>query len=302
MTSNASGARGALPGLDELAAVCDQLGLRHTRVTRQRSTSNAVYLLNDEHLVVRLAPDTPVRRRRAETAVALTRWIAEQSDAITVAPTRIPQPVLTADVVATVWPHHPAPPAAPPDLAMPLRGLHALPDPPFEIPEFQPLTRLYEALAIDHERPHPILTDLDHEWLTARADELVEDYHRTEFPLGRGIVHGDAHTGNLVRDGDRWVLIDWDNACRAPKEADLVAGLPDHFHVPSKERAAFLAAYGYDLTTHDEWRLVRDLAELKSLASYIRRSPAHPDIAAQLRTRLRSLQSGDRTVTWRPVP
>ena len=128
---------------------------------------------------------------------------------------------ITAGAVATFWPHRSTIPApTPSDLAVLLRRLHALPEPPFPVPHYRPLHRLHEALALDYDRPHPALAGDDRAWLTARARELLRALEAIQSPLGEGLIHADAHRENLVRDGDEWVLIDWDQTCVGPRELE----------------------------------------------------------------------------------
>ncbi|VFA95282.1 thiamine kinase [Nocardia farcinica] len=141
----------------------------------------------------------------------------------------------------------------------------------------------------------------DREWLRCRAADLVARFDATHFPLGRGLVHADAHTENVVRDGADWKLIDWDNACSGPRELDLAATLPDHFHTPAADRTEFVTAYGYDPLEWPDWTVLRDIVELGSLGSYIRLAPTRPPAAHELRRRLASLRTGDRGVVWKPV-
>ncbi|WP_197289639.1 phosphotransferase family protein [Saccharothrix sp. NRRL B-16348] len=264
--------------------------------------SNAVYLLPHDQVVVRLAPATTLRWERAVTAIEVTRWLATQPAPIALAPTPGEQPVITADAVATFWPLRPTTPTpSPTDLATPLRHLHTLPPPPLTLPHYKPLHRLQEALTLDAQRRAPVLTKDDHAWLTDQTQAVRDAFATTEFPLGLGLVHADVHSENLVRDPTGWLLIDWDQACFGPRELDLIASLPDHFHTPEADRTAFRNAYGYNLTEWNGWRLLRDLAELHSLASYIRLSPNKPAAATELDIRLRSLRSGNRDVQWRAV-
>jgi len=39
------------------------------------------------------------------------------------------------------------------------------------------------------------------------------------------LIHGDAYRGNLLRDGKRVVLADWDAVGAGPREVDLIATL-----------------------------------------------------------------------------
>lgn len=52
-----------------------------------------------------------------------------------------------------------------------------------------------------------------------RFDELAAELHREAAPLV--ITHGEPHPGNVLRDGPRRLLIDWDTAGLAWPERDL---------------------------------------------------------------------------------
>ncbi|MBF6294208.1 aminoglycoside phosphotransferase family protein [Nocardia farcinica] len=290
-----------LPGRAALEDVCGAQGLSTQNARLLHRRSNAVWLVED--VVVRLAPNTPLRRTRAATSIGVTRWLeTTATEPIALAPLPVDQPILTGDAVATLWPYRPTdyrPRTA--DLARLVRRLHAQPAPPVPLPEYRPLHRLREALDIDAARAAPALDPDDRAWLRCRATDLVARFDATHFPLGRGLVHADAHTENVVRDGADWKLIDWDNACSGPRELDLAATLPDHFHTPAADRTEFVTAYGYDPLEWPDWTVLRDIVELGSLGSYIRLAPTCPPAAHELRRRLASLRTGDRGVVWKPV-
>ncbi|MGH7749934.1 MAG: aminoglycoside phosphotransferase family protein, partial [Candidatus Dormibacteria bacterium] len=63
----------------------------------------------------------------------------------------------------------------------------------------------------------------------------------------------------------------------------------------------FSAAYGYDITTWTGWTLIRDLTELHSLASYIRRAATNSAARDELDRRIFSLINDERGVVWRSV-
>lgn len=181
--------------------------------------------------------------------------------------------------------------------------LHAAGDPPpsVSIPTYQPLLRLREALDIDGRRTEPALPDPDRSWLRNRAVELVAEYRDTNWPLGIGLIHADAHRGNTVDGESGWVLIDWDATSTGPRELDPVGTIPAHFHEPDCYRQQFTAAYGYDILTWPGWTLLRDIVELHSIGSYIRPAADNPAAANELHRRVRSLHSGDRSVVWHAV-
>lgn len=291
-----------LPGIDALNAACRIFGADPANARLMHDRSNAVYFLPREQVVTRLAPDTAVRRRRAQTSIEVTRWLAAQPDPIALPPLPGAQPVIAAGAVATFWPHCAiAPPPSLTDLAALLRRLHALPAPPFLIPRYQPLQRLHEALAVDQDRPQPTLNTDDRAWLLDRATTVVDTFAATEFPLGEGLIHGDAHNENLVRDHGEWLLIDWDGTCIGPHELDLLTGIPDHFHELEHDRTRFLTAYGYNILDWPGWTLLRDITELHALGAYIRLAPSKPAAATELYHRIRSLRTGDRSIRWNAI-
>lgn len=290
-----------LPGVADLRRACAEFGVDARDARLLHARSNAVYLLPHENLVARLSPPTSLRQSRANTVIAVTRWLADQAGSVALAPAPGAQPVVLDTVVATFWPFRP-PPKDPSiaDLAGLLRSLHALPAPPFPVQRYQPLTRLRDAIVTDAQRTAPVLSSDDSTWLAGKADELTSRFDEMDFPLGIGLVHADAHTENVAFD-DGWRLIDFDEVCLGPRELDLVGALPDHFHAPQAERERFLTAYGYDLTGWPGWTVLRDITELHSLSSYLRLAPGKAAAADQLRIRIRSLREDDRAVRWHAV-
>ncbi|WP_280296465.1 aminoglycoside phosphotransferase family protein [Nocardia abscessus] len=291
-----------LPGRTAVRAACQEFGVDDQDAQLLHHRSNAVWLLPHADLVVRLAPDTAYRRERAHTAVAVTRWLAAEPLPIALTPASGTQPVIANGAIATFWPYRPSPGRpGPADLGTLVRRLHSVARPPFPVPRYQPLRRLFEALDLDDERTTPALSDSERAWVRARAEALVGQFAQTEFPLGEGLVHVDVHSENAVCDHGQWVLIDWDQCSIGPRELDLVNGLPDHFHQPQHERARFAAAYGYDLLDWLGWTLLRDITELHSLGAYIRLAPSKPAADEELRHRLLSLRADDRAVVWQAV-
>lgn len=293
---------GALPGHHELDAVCVALGLDASGARMLPSRSNAVFHLPAEALVVRLSSATPTNEARATLVVSVTRWIADHGGPA-LAPTTHPQPVQETGTIATLWPFLPSPsiPRAR-DLAGAVRELHHLDAQPPPLPEHQPLARLLEALDLDTARDQPVLPTDTREWLLARVARLQHAYDTISTPLGRGLIHADVQPDNLLQDRDgRWLLIDWDRASHGPRELDLAFAVPDHFNDPDTKRTEFSVAYGHDITAWTGWTLIRDLTELHSLASYIRRAATNPATRDELHRRVDSLVTDEPSVVWRSV-
>lgn len=80
-------------------------------------------------------------------------------------------------------------------------------DQPVPLPNYRPLVSLCRA--IESSRA---VDDDERAWLRDRCAQLLDAYDHLQFVLPSGMIHGDAWRGNLLRDGHRVVLLDWDGA------------------------------------------------------------------------------------------
>ena len=107
-------------------------------------------------------------------------------------------------------------------------------------------------------------------WLADHASGLrgqLEELDRLAVSLdGRDLVvtHGEPHPGNLMRDADRLMLIDWDTVALAPPERDLwMVARPD-----SAELAQYVDETGREVD-HDALACYRLAWDLADVAAYI---------------------------------
>jgi hypothetical protein len=220
-----------------------------------RLFGTAVYHLPAAGAVARIAPLTsPAHLTRMAASVHVTRWLAA-SGFPAVEPLPVNQPLTSHGCVITFWKylpqHGPVPRTA--DLGYLLRALHQLPPPPAPLPAYQPLTAVGRAIQASRA-----IDDDDRSWLSGHHDRLLADYARLTFELPAGIIHGDAWRGNLLRDGHRAALADWDTVSTGPRETDLVPTLQaSRFGMPPAQRDAFITAYGHDIRTWDGYQVLR---------------------------------------------
>jgi aminoglycoside phosphotransferase (APT) family kinase protein len=114
------------------------------------------------------------------------------------------------------------------------------------------------------------------------------------------MIHGDAYRGNLLRDGHRVVLADWDAVSTGPREIDLVPTLQaPRFGLPEAQRDAFISAYGQDIRSWDGYPVLRDIRELSTMSALLRDGHVDPAAAQELQVRLRSLHADDDR-QWKP--
>jgi hypothetical protein len=281
-----------------LAAVCAAAGLDPAGARLIKYTSNAVYRLAADPVVVRLTVGPDAAARTTKLVQAAT-WLAHQD-----APTirlldGVPQPVLLPNGwAATLWAaiHQPAHhELGPPDLAHVLESLHALPAPDW-LPTWDPFTTNHTRL----DRANG-LSPADQRWLRAAWAEAEAEYQTVAEAQPAGLLHGDAQTGNLLRTtpGGPTVICDLDNTSTGPPDWDLVptATAAHRFGHPHRQ-TAFAAAYGKDITTSGTWPILRRIRELVMVTAVVPDLAGRPEIAAQHAHRLHSLKTGDNTTTW----
>jgi aminoglycoside phosphotransferase (APT) family kinase protein len=103
-----------------------------------------------------------------------------------------------------------------------------------------------------------------------------------DWPLGEGLIHGDAWAGNLLWDTattpPRAVVCDWDRVSWGPREIDLIPTWHAAVRYGRDEAwiQDFIKHYGYDLR---DWAgyptllAMRDLAQLPGLCAAPRTRP-----------------------------
>lgn len=238
---------------------------------------------------------------RLASATRLTRWLSERGYP-TITPLFL-DPVTIDGWTATFWTYVPSvpeiPAAGPTDLAHLIRQLHEVPTPPVDLPRTNPL----DSLRKDLEEAAHGLPDEQHEWLDTHARQIAGAYPTTPIPLGTGLIHGDAHTGNLFPTDRGYLVGDWDSVSIGPRAQDFVPTLggAQHFNRPYSDWIDFCSAYGVDPAIADDpgMQLLSRARELRSLAAYIR-SADRPEIRAELDKRLRTLMFNE-PATWRAL-
>jgi len=284
----------AASALGDATAHCG-LDLRGARLIRLFAT--AVYHLPAAGAVARIAPViSPDSVARLAASVQVTRWLAGIGFPA-VEPLPVDQPVTSHGCAVTFWRYFPqdGPEPGPADLGHLLRRLHQLEPPPVSLPAYQPLVSVRRAIdssrAIDEE---------ERAWLRDHCARLLDAYDRLSFPLPAGMIHGDAYRGNLLRDGHRVVLADWDAVSTGHREIDLIPTLQaPRFGLPEDQRDAFIAAYGRDIRSWDGYPVLRDIRELSTASALLRDGHIDPAARRELRIRLRSIRTGD-DQQWTP--
>lgn len=288
-----------------LQAAGERLGFAVTGASLLRRHSNAIFALPSQGIVVRIATN-PAALSRVAASIAVTRWLAERGFPCVVPADIQDQPVVVEGHVVSVWRYLPTTQTPPPtgtDIGLLLRTLHALPDPPHPIRNLDdPFSSVSRAL---QEAPGA-MPEASRSWLTDRIASLRDRWSAMTFPLAAGLIHGDAHLGNLMRAGTGQILLgDWDHVAAGPREWDLIQihYLHRRFsRVGNDDIEAFTAAYGWDIRTWPELNALIAIREITGLSPYIRSAQSSAFSRQQLTFRIHTLRANDERARWQSPP
>jgi hypothetical protein len=282
--------------LTALGAVCQAAGVDPRGAELIKYTNNAVYRLPEAGAVVRLGVG-PLAAERAERVTTVARWLATRDAPVVRLLGHLDQPVRLGPYVATFWVELPASGGGEwsgADLAEPLRVLHGL-QPPRHVADWNPFTAARHRL----EAADGLSSD-DLRWLQQQWVDAEEEFRQMGSAVRTGLVHGDAHTGNLLRDRDgRLVLCDLDSTGRGPLDWDLVPTAVGAIRFGRPDRHEELAAaYERDVTESPGWPVLRRIRELTLVTSVITDLRRRPDVAAEHAHRVRTLRADQTAARW----
>jgi aminoglycoside phosphotransferase (APT) family kinase protein len=289
-----------------VTAFAQARGLRVDGARVLHHYNSSVVLLPADDLVVRLT-ENPSALARMALSQAVCTWLIETKDFPATQPfAGLPPTVIGNTLTASFWRyHHPAQPTVEPtssDLARLLRRLHDVGTPPFELATWSPLTSLAHTLRTD--QADAVLTSTDREWLTTRVHELRLALAECDWPLGSGLIHGDAWAGNLLSEHHPLRplirLGDWDNVSFGPREVDLIPTWHASYRYGKGPlwRTRFQQIYGYDLQSWSGFPLLMAMRDLVQLSGPIRRAAPGNQFAAVLAQRLGDIRAGVVDTVW----
>lgn len=283
------------------AAACRVAGLDGGGAELMRFGENALFRLASAPVVVRVARG-PAYLPSARREVAVSRWLAQESFPAVRVVDDIEQPLMVDGHPVTFW-HlidDAGRPATYGELGTVLRELHGLSIPPhLGLPGFDAFGRADRRIEAAED-----VTDDDRTFLRNRRQELSDRLARLDFGSGRGPVHGDAHTDNLMVDRQgRLHLIDLENFCADQPEWDLVVAAHEYARlgwVSDEEYVAFVRGYGRDLCDWPGFGVLAAVQEFKMTTWLMQNITEGPHIAEEVRVRLASLRDDHAPRDWRP--
>lgn len=289
-----------------LSSACAQFGLNTDGTRLLHHYSNAIFLLPTENAVARVTTGGDALARVNRTQ-AITQWLSSVHSFPTVQPLPGTRPIGIGETTAvSFWDYHPQPTGGPPlnsaHLGNVLRLLHQFGPPPVPLPEWIPLVSLKDT--ISDPALSVCITHDERAWLHERITEIRTVIAGLQWPLGVGLIHGDAWVGNLLWSPDTppigVVLGDWDWVSNGPREVDLIPTWHAASRYGKGQRwvADFVNAYGCDIAQWEGYRVLMAMRDLVQLTGPIRRAQGSHRHFQALRQRLDGLRNADTTTTW----
>lgn len=282
-----------------LKHACRSLGIACHDAELVRLGENAMYRLNGDGLVARIGRSAEASRKEARVA----RWLASHDFPAARLADDLVQPVVVEPFCATFWEFidEAMEPADAADLGRILRDLHAVPSAEsLDLPGFRPMPKVEARLDAVQGG---YLTDDDIEFVRKRHKELEQQFSCLKFEFAFGPIHGDAHTGNLMRDASTGSvrLIDFEDFAWGPREWD--ASVASIRHVAfgwesDEEYRRYIAAYGWDPITWSGFPVFRAIRELNMTTWLMQLLGQSAEIDAEVQKRVRDLRDQDAPRDW----
>lgn len=283
-----------------LVRACDTLGLHHDDARLIRLGENAIFHLDREGLIARIARNRG-KLSDASKELRVARWLIA-SDFDTAEPYDLDEPLMIDERPVTFWRYieHDDTKATADQLGAVLRALHDL-NPPdsLDLPRYKMFGRVDMRIDSFHQFP-----EADRAFLRERVQELREAYSQISFPLNECAIHGDAHVANLLRRvGGGVTLIDLESFAYGHPEADLAVTAGEKlmgWHT-DEDYSGFVRAYGFDLFDWDGFSTIQAIGELKATTWLMQNLGHSASIDAEIYRRLDDLRHPERPRGWTPI-
>jgi hypothetical protein len=284
--------------IDILNRACEAAGLDSSCARLLRGHTNAVVLLANAPVVVKIARHgTPVAA--VERTVQLVQWLTDSAFPTVPLHPGIAQPQIIDGHPVTFWTYLPQPddcPVTAEQISKPLSMLHTLTAPDLALPSHDNVRAIRSSLAKITSLPSSTIT-----FLADRTTRLETDLAQVEFALPPGLIQGDPQHRNALHDGGGGVVLcDWDTVCIGQPEWDLVT-MEVHcrrFGYPPSHYHAFATAYGFDIRQWPGYNTLRDLRELRMVTTNARKTHHAPDSLHEVERRTEGLMREDHTRIW----
>ena len=286
-----------------LAEACAQVSLDPSGASMLRLGENAIYRLDSAPVIVRIARSV-AKLDEVRKEIRVARWLQSESfPAVGLADENGEDVLVTASQYpVTFWRYITNTPPEPSEASLGrlLRELHGLTPPAWvQLPSFWPFDQVADRLAAAPSAASPD----DVAFLGELHDRLLDDYERLSYVFPPGVVHGDAHLANLLRDqAGHVVMLDFENFGLGQREWDLaVTGVRRNGFdwMTEKEYRSFADAYGFDIHTWPGFPVFRAIREL-TMTTWLMQLVDDPRASEEFHRRVDDIRKGRFPRRWQP--
>jgi phosphotransferase family enzyme len=265
-------------------------------------TNNAVVALPGPAVVLRIA-GSEIVRSRVPGVISAAQWYERHDiSAVRLWP-GTDQPLQVGPYLVTVWDQiiETGAQPTPADLGAVLRAIHAVhQDEPADLPLWNVAGGMRRRITSSTGLPDETLA-----FLQSEADDIADSLTKLrDIPplIPPGVVHGDAHLGNLMVSADGPVICDFDSTSIGPREWDLTPAAVGsiRFNYPDDVHAGLVDTYGLDVTTWEGFPILRRLREFQLVVSVLPVLDANPALRPQWQHRFETYRAHDEFAPWTP--
>ncbi|MEU0979174.1 aminoglycoside phosphotransferase family protein [Streptomyces griseus] len=278
-----------------LARACTAAGLNGSNPQLLRGHTNAVILLEDDGVVVKIARRGTPPAHVSRTVQAVRHLMRLGIPTAPLHP--VEQPILVDQHAVTIWTYLPQSgrPISAEELARPLRALHALDVPPLELPAHDNVRAIRRSLSAISA-----LGADETDFLADRVDELEAELRSVQFTLPPALIQGDPQHRNALRTPGDLVHCDWDTLAIGQPEWDLIT-VEVHcrrFGYGLAHYEAFADTYGRDITLEPGYKTLAAIRELRMVTTNARKIHHAPETVTEVKRRVQGLRHNDTELRW----
>ncbi len=281
-------------------AMCEQAGLRGSDLELLRFGSNAVFGVDEGHVLRVMRPTTSEADVRRETDL-VREFVRLDIPAVRLAD--IPaQPLRALGCLGTIWERLEEPDQGNlhSQLGQLVRIFHQCTG-GLRVP-LEPWRQLASSdrrlvARRDHYAPEDVTM------LTRWSERIATELDQVKPALPAGVIHGQAEIGNVLSRAGQPVLIDFEQVSIGPREWDLVhtAVVVTRFGRPEQCYRDFADAYGFDVRSWDGYETHRRLWELCATTWLMQHDHGDHKIAREIKVRLGTWRDDNPDTRWSGV-
>jgi Ser/Thr protein kinase RdoA (MazF antagonist) len=282
-------------------AMCQQAGLSVSDLEQLRFGSNAVFGVDEAHVLRVMRPGMSEADVRRE--IELVRDFARLGVPTgCLADDVAAQPLKALNCLGTVWERlaEPEQDNVHSALGQLVRIFHQRTT-DLQVP-LQPWRQLASSdRRLAQQREHYAAEDV--RMLTQWSKRIAGELEEVQPALPAGVVHGQAEVGNVLFRAGQPVLIDFEQVSIGPREWDLVhtAVVVTRFGRPDQCYRDFADAYGFDVRTWDGYQSYRRLWELCATTWLMQHDRHDRKVAQEIEVRLQTWRDDDPDARWTGV-